>query len=121
MDKFGTGQLRNVVLLSHSGAGKTSVAEAILLATNTINRLGRIEDGNTVSDYEPEEQRRQTSLQSTVLTNIWKQAKINLLDTPGYAEFLGETISALSVADAAILVISAPAGIEVGAEQMWRR
>lgn len=121
MDKFGTEQLRNVALLSHSGAGKTSVAEAILLATNTINRLGRIEDGNTVSDYEPEEQRRQTSLQSTVLTNIWKQTKINLLDTPGYAEFLGETLSALSVADAAVLVISAPAGIEVGTEQMWRR
>ena len=121
MDQFSTNQLRNIVLLSHSGAGKTSLAESVLLATHTVNRLGKVEDGTTVSDYEPEEQRRQTSLQTSVLSTVWKQTKLNILDTPGYAEFLGECISALRVADAAILVVSAPAGVEVGTEQMWRR
>ena len=121
MDQFSTNQLRDIVLLSHSGAGKTSLAEAVLLATHTISRLGKVEDGTTVSDYEPEEQRRQASLQTSVLSTVWKQTKLNILDTPGYAEFLGESISALRVADAAILVVSAPAGVQVGTQQMWRR
>ncbi len=121
MDQFGTNQIRNVVLLSHSGAGKTSLAEAMLYAAKGTSRLGKVEDGNTVSDHEPEEHRRQTSLQTSVLPCVWKDQKINLLDTPGYAEFLGETLSGLRVADAAVLVVSAPAGVEVGTEQMWLR
>ena len=121
MEQFTTGQIRNVVLLGHSGAGKTSLVEAMLFATKAIGRLGRVEDGNTVSDFDPEEQRRQTSLQLSVVPCIWKGTKSNLLDTPGYADFIGETVSALRAADAAVLVISAPSGVEVGTELMWRR
>ncbi len=121
MDQFTTKQIRNVVLLSHSGAGKTSLAEAMLFTSGGIGRLGRVEDGNTVSDFEPEEHHRQTSLQLSVVPCVWKGTKINLIDTPGYADFIGETLSALRAADAAVLVISAPGGVEVGAELMWHR
>ena len=121
MDQFATGRIRNVVLLAHSGAGKTSLAEAMRFATKAINRPGRVEDGNTVSDFEPEEQRRQTSLQLSIVPSVWKNTKINVIDTPGYADFLGETLSALRAADAAVLVVSAPSGVEVGAEIAWQR
>ncbi len=121
MDQFATNRIRNVALLAHSGAGKTSVAEAMLFASKAINRPGRVEDGNTVSDFEPEEQRRQTSLQLSIVPCVWKGVKINMIDTPGYADFVGETLSALRAADAAVLVISAPSGVEVGAEIAWQR
>ncbi|MEX2431671.1 MAG: elongation factor G [Dehalococcoidia bacterium] len=121
MDQFSTKQIRNVVLLSHSGAGKTSLIEAMLFASRGTGRIGRVEDGNTVSDFEPEEHHRRTSLQLSVVPCIWKGTKINLIDTPGYADFIGETVSALRAADAAVLVVSAPAGVEVGAEMAWRR
>ncbi|MYF65546.1 MAG: GTP-binding protein, partial [Chloroflexi bacterium] len=121
VDQFTTQQIRNVVLLAHSGAGKTSLAEAMLHATQAINRPGRVEDGNTASDFEPEEHRRQTSLQLAVLPCVWKGVKINVIDTPGYADFLGETVSALRAADAAVIVLSAPSGVEVGAEIAWQR
>ena len=121
MDQFVTSRIRNVVLLAHSGAGKTSLAEAMHFATKAINRPGRVEDGNTVSDFEPEEQRRQTSLQLSIVPSVWKNTKINVIDTPGYADFLGETLSALRAADAAVLVVSAPSGMEVGAEIAWQR
>lgn len=121
MDQFTTKQLRNVVLLGHSGSGKTSLAEAMLYATNAINRMGKVEEGNTISDFEPEEHKRRTSLQVKLLPCIWKKTKINLLDTPGYADFIGETLSAIRVADAAVLVVSAAAGVEVGTEQLWQR
>jgi elongation factor G len=121
LDQFTTNKIRNVVLLSHSGAGKTSLAEAMLFATKAINRVGRVEDSNTVSDYDPEEHKRQTSLQLAVLPCVWKGTKINVVDTPGYADFIGETVSALKAVDAAVVVISAPAGVEVGAEMLWER
>ena len=121
MEQFTTKQIRNVVLLAHSGAGKTSLAEAMLLATQALNRAGRVEDGNTASDFEPEEQRRQTSLQLAILPCVWKGVKINVIDTPGYADFMGETVSALRAADAAVIVLSAPGGVEVGAEMAWQR
>lgn len=121
MDQFTTGKIRNVVLLSHSGAGKTSLAEAMLFASKAIGRLGKVEDGNTASDFDPEEHKRQTSLQLTVLPAVWKGTKINLIDTPGYADFIGETVSALRAADAALVVVSAPAGVEVGTEMLWKR
>ncbi|MEX2599822.1 MAG: elongation factor G [Dehalococcoidia bacterium] len=121
MDQFTTNQIRNVVLLSHSGAGKTSLAESMLYATKAIGRMGRVEDGNTVSDFEPEEHHRRTSLQLSIISCQWKGTKINLIDTPGYADFAGETVSALRAADAAVLVVSAPGGVEAGAEMAWRR
>ena len=121
LDQFTTKQIRNVVLLAHSGAGKTSLVEAMLFAAKGIGRLGRVEDGNTVSDFDPEEHKRQTSLQVSLVPCVWKGTKVNVLDTPGYADFAGETASALRAADAAVLVISATGGVEVGTEVAWQR
>ena len=121
MDQFAGPKIRNVVLLAHSGAGKTSLAEAMLFATKGISRLGSVGDGNTVSDFDPEEHRRETSLQLAVIPCVWKGTKVNLLDTPGYADFIGETVSALRAADAAVVVVSAPSGVEVGTELVWAR
>ena len=119
MPKFTTEKLRNVVLLSHGGAGKTIIAEAMLHTAGHTTRFGRVEDGTTLSDFEPEEIRRQSSSQMAVLACPWRDCKINILDTPGYADFRGEVISASRVADAAIIVVSAAAGVEVGTNQMW--
>ena len=121
MADYTTESLRNVAVVSHSGAGKTSLAEALLLASGAISRPGRVEDGNTTGDYEPEAIKRGTSTQLSVLPCVWDQHKITFLDTPGYFDFVGDAISALRVADAAILVVAASAGVEVGTEQMWRR
>ena len=120
MPKFSTEKLRNIVLLSHGGAGKTILAEAMLHTAGHTTRLGRVEDGTTVSDFEPEETRRQSSSQMSVLACPWRDSKINILDTPGYADFRGEVVSASRVADAAIILVSAAAGVEVGTNQMWR-
>ena len=120
MATYDTDHLRNVVLLSHSGAGKTILSEAALLATKATTRLGRVEDETTTSDYEPEEHKRQNSIQTSVLPVIHKEFKINLLDSPGYADYRGEVVSALRAADAALVLVSAPAGVEVGTIQMWQ-
>lgn len=120
MATFPTERLRNVVLLAHRGAGKSMLAEAMLHKTGGTTRLGSIEDGTTVSDYEPEEQRRQTSIQTSVLACTWRDHKVNVIDTPGYADFRGEVVSAVQVADGAAIVIACPAGVEVGTSQMWR-
>ena len=120
MSTFTTENIRNTVLLSHSGAGKTMLAEAILFSTDLLTRLGSIEEGTTTSDYEPEEIRRQSSVQSSIIPCLWNQTKINILDTPGYADFRGDVISSLNVADSALIVISASAGIEVGTVQLWK-
>ncbi|MBI4337156.1 MAG: elongation factor G [Chloroflexi bacterium] len=121
MQTFSADRLRNVALLSHSGAGKTSLAEALLFTSGAIPRMGRVDDGNTVSDYEPEEAKRRGSIQLAVLPCPWRECKINLLDTPGYFDFIAEALSVLRVADAAVLVVAAKAGVEVGTEQMWQR
>ena len=114
-------KLRNVALLSHSGAGKTSLGEALLFQTKTITRMGRVDDGNTVSDYEAEEAKRTSSVQTSLLPCNWEGCKINLLDTPGYDDFAGEVVSALRVADAAVILVAAPSGVELGAEKGWAR
>ena len=121
MDTFTTENLRNVALVSHSGAGKTSLGEALLFASGAIGRLGNTADGNTTGDYEPEAAKRGSSTQLSLLPCVWNKNKINLLDTPGYFDFLGDALSALRVADAAVLVVAADAGVEVGTEQMWQR
>jgi elongation factor G len=115
-----TDHLRNVVLLSHSGAGKTILSESALFATKATTRLGRVEDETTTSDYEPEEHKRQNSVQTSVLPVIHRDFKINLIDSPGYADYRGEVVSALRAADAALVLVSAPAGVEVGTIQMWQ-
>ena len=119
MARYDTKQLRNIVLLSHSGAGKTIASEAMLHVAGLTSRLGTVEDGTTSSDFEPEEIRRQGSVQSSVISCLWNGHKINVLDTPGYADFRGEVISSVHVADAAVFVIACPSGPEVGTTQMW--
>jgi elongation factor G len=89
MERFGLDTIRNVVLLSHSGAGKTSLAEAILFTAGAINRLGKVDEGNTTSDYDPEETKRKISINLAVLSCQWQGTKFNLIDTPGYSDFVG--------------------------------
>ena len=111
--------IRNVALLSHSGAGKTSLAETMLFNAKVINRIGRVEDGNTVSDYEPEEAKRAASVQTSLLRFTDGDDKVNLLDTPGYDEFIGEAMAALRVVESAVILVAAPTGVDVGTERAW--
>ncbi len=111
--------IRNIALLSHSGAGKTTLAETMLFNAKVINRIGRVEDGNTVSDYEPEETRRSSSVQTSLLRISDGDDKINMLDTPGYDEFLGEAVAAMRVVESAVILVAAPTGIDVGTERAW--
>ena len=114
-----TKRIRNVALLGHGGSGKTSLAEAMLYITGSSDRLGKISDGNTVSDFDAEEVKRGFSLSASVMNTTWKDCKINILDTPGYLDFVGETLQCLRVADSAIIVVDGKAGIEVGTELAW--
>ena len=119
MEVFTTDRIRNVVLLGHGGAGKTSLVEAMAFLSGQTNRMGKISDGNTVSDFDKEEIKRSFSIQTTVVPIIWENTKINILDTPGYFDFVGEAEEAVSAADAAIIVVSGKAGIEVGTKKAW--
>ena len=123
MNVYGTKQIRNVVLLGHGGAGKTTVAEALALVTGTTKRMGKVPEGTTISDYDKEEIKRQFSISTTLIPLEYQgedgPIKINLLDTPGYFDFVGEVEEAISVADAAIIVVNCKAGIEVGTEKAW--
>ncbi len=119
MKEYHTNQLRNVVLLGHGSAGKTSLAEAMLFASGAINRMGRVEDGTTVADFDEEETRRHISLNLALVPVEWEGNKINLLDTPGYTDFVGEVKSAVRVADLALILVDAVSGVEVGTELVW--
>ncbi len=119
MKEYKPEQLRNVVLVGHGGCGKTSLSEAVLFGSGTISRLGRIEDKNTVSDYDEEEKARGLSVNSSVLPLEWRNTKINILDTPGYMDFVGEVITSIRAADCGALVLCAASGVEVGSELHW--
>lgn len=119
MKEYATEYIRNVALVSHSGGGKTILGESTLFMTGAITRMGKIEEGNTVSDFEDEEIRRKLSLSTAVLPVEFNDHKINFLDTPGYTDFIGEVISALSVADGALVLVDSVAGVEVGTELAW--
>ncbi|MCJ7583932.1 MAG: elongation factor G [Anaerolineales bacterium] len=119
MNEYTTEFIRNIALVSHGSGGKTMLAEAFLHFTGATTRLGKIDDGTTISDYEDEEIRRKLSLYTSVLPVEYKDHKINMLDTPGYTDFIGEVISALRVADGAIVLVDAVAGLEVGTEIAW--
>lgn len=119
MDKFDQAHIRNVVLLSHSGAGKSSVAEAMLFGAKLITRLGTVEEGNTTSDYDPEEIRRKISINLSLLPFVSRDTKINIIDTPGYADFVGEVKAGIRAADGGVIVVCCTAGVEVGTEQVW--
>ena len=120
MKEYTTEFIRNVALVSHGGAGKTMLAEAFLHVTGATTRLGKVEDGTTISDYDDEEHKRKISIYTSVIPVEHKNYKINFLDAPGYTDFVGEMVSALSVADGAIILVDAVAGIEVGTELAWR-
>ncbi|MDD5797833.1 MAG: elongation factor G [Clostridiaceae bacterium] len=119
MNFYTTDSIRNVVLLGHGGCGKTSLVEAMAYVSGLTGRLGKVSDGTTISDYDKEEIKRKFSINTSVVPLIWKDTKINLLDTPGYFDFVGEAEEAVAAADAAIIVVSGKAGVEVGTEKAW--
>ena len=119
MNVYTTDKVRNVVLLGHGGAGKTSLVESMAYLAGITSRMGRVEDGNTVSDFGKEEQKRKISISTTVVPIEWEGVKINILDTPGYFDFIGEVEEGISAADAAIIVVSGKAGVEAGTEKAW--
>ncbi len=113
-------QIRNVALISHVGAGKTSLVDAALYDSGAVTRQGKVDDGTSISDYDPDELKRHMSLNVKVLPVEWKDHKINFIDTPGYADFVGEVKAGLRVADAALVVVTAEKGVEVGTELTWQ-
>ena len=119
MKNYASNRVRNVVLLGHSGSGKTTYSEAALYYSGATKRFGKVEDGNTVSDYEAEEIRRKVSINTSVITVEWQDTKINFLDTPGYFDFAAEVKLAMNVADTGLIMVSAKSGVEVGTEKAW--
>ena len=120
MKNYKVDKIRNVALLGHGGSGKTTLTESMLYTTNVIKRMGKVEDGNTVSDFDKEEMSRQFSIGTSVIPVEWNNSKYNILDAPGYFDFSGEVISALRVAGGAILMVDATSGVEVGTEKAWK-
>src|ERR1700694_4470260 len=112
--------IRNVALISHVGAGKTSLIDAALYDSGAVTRQGKVDEGSSIADYDPDELKRRMTLHAKVLPVEWKNAKINFIDTPGYADFVGEVKAALRVADAALVVVTAEKGVEVGTELTWQ-
>lgn len=120
MKTFPSANIRNVALVGHGNAGKTTLTEALLFTAGVLQRMGRVEDGSTASDFDPEEHKRQISVSVSVVPFEYEGHKINLLDTPGYADFVGDVVAALRVADLVVFVISAVEGVEVQAEIIWK-
>ncbi len=120
MKEYSSEHIRNLCLIGHGGAGKTTFSEALLHSANATSRLGKVEEGNTLSDFHPDEIERQISINTSLLFCEWNTCKINILDTPGYTDFTGEVKGALSVADTAVVVLKAVEGVEVGTEIVWR-
>ncbi len=119
MNVYTTDKIRNVVILGHGGAGKTSLVESMAYLTGITSRLGNVAEGNTISDFDKEEIKRKFSISTTMVPIIWNNTKINVLDTPGYFDFLGEAEEAAAAADAAIIVINGKNGVEVGTQKAW--
>ena len=120
MNVYRAEQIRNVAVIAHQGSGKTSLVDAALYDTGAVNRIGRVDEGTSVSDGDPDEIKRRMSISLTVVPIEWRSTKINLLDTPGYADFVGDVMSALRVADSAVVVVAGDKGVEVGTELAWR-
>jgi elongation factor G len=120
MKGYTSDNIRNIALVGHGGCGKTTVLEAALFATGVINRMGKVEDGNTVSDYDKMEIEKGYSISTAVIPVEWKKVKINFIDTPGYFDFIGEVNSGLRASEGAVIVVDASAGIQVGTEKAWK-
>jgi len=120
MKDYDIKNLRNVALIGHGASGKTSLASAILFDTGVVNRLGRVEEGNTVTDYDPEEIERGISLSTALCFSEWKNHKITIIDTPGYANFISDAYAGIRVADSAVVLICGVAGVEVQTEKVWK-
>src|SRR5579883_1410954 len=120
MKVYSAEHIRNVALISHVGAGKTSLIDSALYDSGAATRQGKVDEGSSLADYEPDELKRRMSLHTKVLPVEWKDTKINLIDTPGYADFIGEVKAGLRVADAALVVVTAEKGVEVGTELTWQ-
>ena len=120
MKEYSSTNLRNIAIIGHGKSGKTSIAEACLFNTGATKRLGKVEDGTTTTDYEPEEVKRKLSIGTSLAACEWQEYKLNLLDTPGYPDFVGEVKGALQAVDSALVVISATSGIEVETEKVWQ-
>ncbi|MEO7000784.1 MAG: GTP-binding protein, partial [Ktedonobacterales bacterium] len=121
MNVYHADNLRTVALIAHGGSGKTSLADVALYDAGHVTRIGRVDEGSSISDHDPDEIKRHMSLSLTPIPLEWRGSKINLLDTPGYADFVGEMLAGLRVADGAVVVVSAEKGVEVGTEIAWRR
>ncbi len=119
MKKYTSDNIRNVALISHGGAGKTSLTEALLFTSGAVNRLGKVEAGNTTTDYDPDEIKKQVTINVGLAPLEWNGIKINMLDTPGYFDFIGDVLGALRVADSVVTVVCAVSGVEVGTEKVW--
>ncbi|HXH22661.1 MAG TPA: elongation factor G [Dehalococcoidia bacterium] len=119
MKDYPTEKIRNLVLLGHGGTGKTTLAEAALFVSGAINRMGKVEDGTTTSDFDPDEVKRKVSINASILPTEWKDRKLNFIDAPGYADFIGDAYSGLAAADAAVVVVCGASGVQVGTEQAW--
>lgn len=120
MKVYSPEKIRNIAIAGHSGSGKTTLCEALLYSTGAINRLGRVEDGNTASDHDPDEIHRKVSISTSIIPCEFKDHKINVLDTPGYADFIGEVIEALRAVNAVLIVVDAVHGVQVQTEEVWR-
>ncbi len=119
MQKYGLDKICNTVLLSHGGAGKTSLAEAMLFNTGAVTRLGKVDDGSSVSDYDQDEVKRKISINLSLLPCEWQNAKVNVIDAPGYTDFVGEVKAGMRVSEGAVIVVCAASGVEVGTEMVW--
>src|SRR5688572_14788426 len=120
MKEYATEKIRNLVLIGHGGTGKTSLAEAALFVSGGINRLGRVDDGTSASDFDPDELKRKISINASIAPVEWKDRKVNIIDSPGYADFIGEAYGGLAAADCAIIVVCAASGVQVGTELAWQ-
>jgi elongation factor G len=119
MKIYKSDNLRNLVLLGHGGAGKTSLAEAMLYDSGAVNRLGRVDEGTSIADWDDEERRRRMSINASLIPCEWQDHKLNVIDSPGYMDFMGEVVGAVRIADSALVVVDSVGGVEVGTEQVW--
>src|SRR5438105_85192 len=120
MKSYTADAIRNLGLFGHGGAGKTTLAEAMLFISGAINRQGKVDDGTATTDYDPDETKRKMSVSAALAPLEWRDTKINAVDAPGYADFFGEVVQAMAVSECALVVVDGVAGVQVGTDAAWR-